>query len=255
MGYTFENSVSSCIQPRVAPSRKQGLRHRVMALTLGSPHVGDLHDRAARLGLPLPAGSNRRERIHRIRELKTLFIHVPKNAGTSIATLLYGRSECHNSIRYYERAAPDLFTDGITRFAIWRDPVERFLSAYDFARHGGGRNVALHAHFQKVYSQFRSVSDAIDHLASVSDPYRLDHVFRPQSWYLLDKSGKCGVDYLFPLRSVGRVPDLIPALRNRSVPRLNVSNRETHTLSPTEATRIRTFYKDDEALRRYLLPI
>ena len=255
MGYTFENSISPYIQSRVAPPRKQGLRHRVMALMLGSPHVSDLHDRAARLGLPLPAGNDRRERIQRIRELKTLFIHVPKNAGTSIVTLLYGRNGSHNSVRYYERAAPDLFTGGTTRFAIWRDPVERFLSAYDFARQGGGRDVALHAHFQKIYAQFRSVSDAIDHVASVTNPYRLDHVFRPQSWYLLDQSGKCGVDHLFPLRGIGRLPAVIPALRNRCVPHLNVSNRRTHTLSPAEAARIRALYKEDEALREYLLPI
>ncbi|WP_227003284.1 sulfotransferase family 2 domain-containing protein [Kozakia baliensis] len=209
---------------------------------------GDIHERATDLGIQLPLGSKRKNRLQQIRAARTLFIHVPKNAGTSISQQLYGRSMRHETARYYFHVAPDLKNPAVSRFAIWRDPVERFLSAYDFARTGGAGLATLHPRFRPLYRQFRSVDDALDHIEQAKSPYELDHVFRPQSWYVCDWNNRLLVDQLIPLTEIPELPKIVPALTGCRIPHLNHTKRTTLRATPHQIDRIRRFYAQDEQL-------
>ncbi|GAJ30602.1 sulfotransferase family 2 domain-containing protein [Acidomonas methanolica] len=225
------------------------LLHRAAQALFRVRNFNDIHERAAELGLRLPLGSKRLDRLEAVRRSRTLFIHVPKNAGTSINALLYGRVMRHETARYYHHVAPDLFRPDIVRFAIWRDPVERFLSAYDFARRGGGRHVRIHPRFAAVYRQFRSLEDAIDHVAASRSPYGLDHVFRPQSWYLTDRRGQLLVERIFAFSRIDALPEHIPALAGSTIPHLNDTQRGTYVPTESQSRRIRALYRHDEMLR------
>ena len=207
----------------------------------------DIHEWMARRGIPLPMGGKRRERMALVARRGVLFIHVPKNAGTSIATALYGRTLTHQSMRYYQDVVPDLARD-LPSFAILRDPVQRFLSAYSYARDGGTRDRTVAPGFRDLYMGFRSLDDALDHVEQARSIYAMDHIFRPQSWYVTDRAGRQAVRHLLRIEDVAHLPDLMPELGPVRLPRLNEGR--PHGLVPTarQRARILAAYHQDIAL-------
>ncbi|MFW7268226.1 sulfotransferase family 2 domain-containing protein [Gluconacetobacter sp. Hr-1-5] len=207
----------------------------------------DIHEWTARAGIRLPMGRRRRERMALVARRGILFIHVPKNAGTSIATALYGRTLSHQSIRYYQDVAPELARD-LPSFAILRDPVDRFLSAYSYARNGGTRDRTVAPEFRDLYMGFRSLDDALDHVEQARSIYGMDHIFRPQSWYVADRAGRPAVRHLLRIDDMAHLSDLMPELGPVRLPRLNEGR--PHGLVPTERQRARILaaYQQDVAL-------
>src|SRR5580658_494468 len=131
----------------------------------GVHHYDDVFEKVARWRLfSAGRGGLLRRRIDRtVLGGRLLFIHVPKNAGTSIAAALYGRSLGHKTAHFYHTAAVDFFRDAEV-FAVLRDPVERFLSAYWFIRNQGGDQVAVEAGFAKKLAGVETVDDLLDFL-------------------------------------------------------------------------------------------
>lgn len=109
-------------------AEEPGLPQRLLCTAFRVRQYNDVHARAADLRLRLPLGRKRLQRLARIREAGVMFIHVPKNGGTSICDLLYGGIMMHETWRYYHHVAPALCRS-LPSFAIWRDPVKRFVSA------------------------------------------------------------------------------------------------------------------------------
>ncbi len=115
--------------------------------------ASDIHERATDLGLPLPPGPRRRGRLARIAERGLLFIHIPKNGGTSISQTLYDTHIGHNTIRYYRAALP-MMIETMPIFAVLRDPADRFLSAYRHATQGEAADTTISAAFREAYRSF-----------------------------------------------------------------------------------------------------
>jgi Sulfotransferase family len=180
---------------------------------------------------------------------KALFIHVPKNAGTSIAKALYGFSTGHKTAYFYRKADPALF-DGVIAFAVLRDPVERFLAAFSFIQNGGGDEVAIEPGFATILKNKKTVDSFLDFIdANMFDIYRLDHVLRPQSWYLMDSSGNLIVKNIFVLGFHDN--ELRNFLWELGVPRLQVLNqtrRKPTALTPLQLDRVRAIYQLDITL-------
>lgn len=66
-------------------------------------------------------------------EHEAIFLHIPRNAGTSIIEAL-DMYECrHHTYKYYQRKYPQKWEDYLT-FSIVRHPFNRFVSAYNYAR-------------------------------------------------------------------------------------------------------------------------
>ena len=74
-------------------------------------------------------------------EKKLIFIHIPKNAGTSIIKAMGFENICtgvenlymDKSIEKYKEHYQDYWND-YTKFTSIREPIDRFISAYKFAR-------------------------------------------------------------------------------------------------------------------------
>ncbi|GBQ29143.1 hypothetical protein AA12717_3160 [Gluconacetobacter sacchari DSM 12717] len=207
----------------------------------------DIHEWTGRAGVRLPMGAKRRDRMALIARRGALFIHVPKNAGTSVATAVYGQPVSHESIRYYQGVMPDM-ARALPSFAILRDPVDRFLSAYSYARNGGSRDRMVASGFRDRYMRFRSLDDALDHVEQAGSVYGMDHIFRPQSWYVADRAGRCLVRHLLRMDDIARLSDRVPGLGTVRAPHLNEGR--PHGLVPTDRQRARilAFYRRDVAL-------
>ncbi|WP_395390908.1 sulfotransferase family 2 domain-containing protein [Novosphingobium sp. BL-8A] len=248
--------MATVLQPPVLDrtSGTAGL-NRVIASAFGVRLVSDVHERLSRWGLRPWLDAKRRERLHRIRASGLLFIHVPKNAGTSISERLYGAQTKHATALYYSRVAPDVLA--LPSFAIIRNPVERFLSAYRYARTGGTRHRSVSQPFLGRYGSFRSIDDAIDHLAAARSLFDIDHVFRPQAWYLLDAHGQQAVDRLIPYERIGEIGRLLgrPSLDNLPLfNRCDASCERSGELpGRAQLDFLHSFYARDFALRETAL--
>jgi hypothetical protein len=221
-----------------------GLVRKAIMRRCGVSLVGDVYERACERGFGLPIDGKRRRKLRQIRRARTLFIHIPKNAGMSIAHALYGEQIKHATIRYYAKAAPRLLWR-TPSFAVLRDPVARFVSAFNYAQAGGSRHNRISEPFRDRYMAFATVDDALDHLERASDLYQIDHIFRPQSWYITDCKGKVIVDRLFLLEEFDRVRRFLALRSIPDVPHLNHVEKPPMALTAPQIARIRAFYARD----------
>lgn len=231
----------SSFEPRL--NARRHLACRLFGVRL----ISDIHERACDLGIAIPPGRGRRERIARIAEAGLLFIHVPKAAGMSISQALYGTQVKHLSIRLARRLDGGRLA-GLPSFAVLRDPTARFLSAYRYGRAGGTIVNDVAEPFHAIYRGFRSIDDALDHVEKATRPYAVDHIFRPQSWYLADAQGRIGVDHLLTMDDIPDLPRLVPGFPDRAVPCINRGPVIDMPLTAPQRARLRRLYTADFVL-------
>lgn len=217
--------------------------NKLVAHAFGVRLVSDVPERLCRWGIAPRLDAKRRERLSRIRERGVLFVHVPKNAGTSVSHMLYGTQVKHATARYYAKVAPGMLD--LPSFAVVRDPVERFLSAFAYARTGGTCDRIVSEPFRGRYEAFRDVDCAIAHLQRARSPFHLDHIFRPQAWYLQGPDGALAVDRLVPYDRLDEIADMPGLERLGGIPRLNTSKRRACGLSERQEAFVRDFYAAD----------
>lgn len=121
------------------------------------------------------------------------FIHVPKNAGTSIAFTLYGEQIPHFT-------AKQLYMLYRSRFAVWRkfavirDPIDRFISSTNYLLSGG-----INDHCRQVQKKIVSCYPDINDLATSFLDFRCNSLisdihYRPQSEFVLGDENEILVD-------------------------------------------------------------
>lgn len=220
--------------------RAYGLQ-RYLARAFGLRLTSDIYERLCDFGLKPPLDRERRQRLAAILKVGTLFIHVPKNAGMSVSHALYGRQVKHSTIRYYQRVAPEL-ASAAPSFAVIRDPLERFLSAYRYARMGGSGDNVVSLPFRRIYRTLSSIDMTLDHLEAARFPYGVDHIFRAQSWYVLDDAGRVSVGRLILLDDL---ESYMAAAHALVLPRINRGAGGRESLTSAQAERLRRLYRRD----------
>jgi hypothetical protein len=113
-------------------------------------------------------------------DARGLFIHIPKNAGNSVCHALYG-------MRIYHRPAWEIRLFHPIRYRRWfkfavvRDPIDRFLSAYDFLLLGGknGRDAAFRDKYLKDAGDINAFVRSLKDLSIRREVTAYFH-FRPQ---------------------------------------------------------------------------
>ena len=177
------------------------------------------------------------------------FIHIPKNAGTSINFALYGRSFGHKSASLLRAMDPHAYSE-VESFAVLRDPIERTISAYFHVRSGGGSEVRIHPRWAQRLSHIDSFESYLAYLEeNRTNLARLTFVSRPQSHFVCDSRGRVLVNKLFLL---GHDDDALAAfVAERGIfplPRRNWTAQEFLDVSKEQRERIRSLYQDDVKL-------
>lgn len=179
----------------------------------------------------------------------TLFVHIPKCAGQAIAYALYGHTVHHFKISYAKKWDPEFFGRAF-KFAVVRDPVQRYLSAFYYLSHGGRTKGDRHIKEKWLSGHgIDSFAQSLRHLV-VDDEPELFH-FHTQNSFLSDarNSNKILVDRVYRMNelerlisdfsSVSRLPPIGPMQTT------NVSKKKDQWPSKKTLGDLREIYKDD----------
>lgn len=136
-------------------------------------------------------------RAHAWQQAGVIFVHVPKNGGTSINNAVYGRFMGHCRVRDIARIRPDLLRK-LPSLALTRNPWARAYSAYNFARLGASMSdgAQIRQPYRYAISEFESFERFILEWLPERDIDCEDYVFRPQTHFLLDKEDTIGVTHV-----------------------------------------------------------
>lgn len=131
-----------------------------------------------------------------------IFIHVPKNGGTSINQSLYGRFMGHYRVRDIERFRPSLLSS-LPSMAVARNPWARAYSAWNFARLGAAMTDGAQIRNPGKYQirEFETFERFVLEWLPSRSLDQEDYVFRPQSHFVLTCKRDIGVSHF------GRIED------------------------------------------------
>lgn len=168
------------------------------------------------------------------RKAGVIFIHIPKNGGTSIWSELYGLDSMQvgrfgHMPAELARRIDSVFYQNTLSFAIIRNPVERFVSAFNYLRN----NTKWHNDIVGVQPLLQKYSSAIefaDNIESVWERVRKWPHFRPQVEFIRNFEGEIIVDFLIKLECLDSGLRELNERTNICINniKLNLSNGEKH---------------------------
>jgi hypothetical protein len=170
------------------------------------------------------------------------FIHVPRSAGTSIASTLFGRFIGHFTIRQFlAKSSPEVLE--LPRFTIVRNPWDRLVSAYEFARAGRGEDgpqrVMIARPWRYHKSEYADFGTFVREHVAKTNTRQLDGVFRPQLCYILDDKGEMPFDFIGRFDQLEETEAWLAKTLGRPVvlPRFNATRRADYRSYYTDETR------------------
>lgn len=140
----------------------------------------------------------------------SLFIHIPKNGGWSQSMNLYGRFLGHIPASYIlERGNKKLIKKDF--FSYYRDPIERFMSAYNYMMNGSdNKKSSVNFRLKEKLVNLNPI-ECLRYIADLCDKRR-DPIFRTQHFYCCDLSGDQKVA-LTPLTELRDSPELNKSIK------------------------------------------
>lgn len=167
---------------------------------------------------------------------RSIFIHVPKCAGTSVGNALYpGAVLGHKTAAWYQTRFPEKYNDYFT-YAFTRNPWDRVVSAWSFLRRcTGSRQDGRWADLFNIYRDF-------DHF--VYDWLCPDNIIRqihfaPQYLYICDSLGSISLDYVGRLENIDE--DFVKICKAIGI------NAELRKLNKSRDDDYRSYYSDKTA--------
>ena len=132
-------------------------------------------------------------------EKKLIFIHIPKNAGTSIIKALGVENLCMDkTIEQYKEHYGDYWNE-YKKFTVVREPIDRFISAYKFARMDesgwfsatGEEGLEKHHHYELCNEM--NINEYVSYL--YKNPEKFNRWISPQTFIISNENGEKEIDY------------------------------------------------------------
>lgn len=177
-------------------------------------------------------------------ELRCIFLHIPKNGGTSVGRTLFGEyGGNHMPMGSYQLIYDRADFESFHKFCFSRNPYDRLLSGYRFGTRGatrvdGARESQRHVRARKpllvsAFGESESFEQFVLEWVNPANVRIFEHL-RPQHRFACDPSGKLAVDF------VGRVEnfdaDFQTVCERLGVERELMHDRQTHAADSDAAT-------------------
>ena len=179
-----------------------------------------------------------------------ILIHIPKNAGTSVEDALFDYRVRHRTWQEIRDSCPMAWA-ALPKLAILRDPVDRFLSAYDFLN-SGGRNEMDRSFGARMIGQ-KPIEIFLEQFSS-NNRFRNTTMgyfhFRRQSDFICDGEDVM-VDHLIPFHLMAEGLVRIAGIRPQDLAHSNkTTGKRTQRSDLPQASidQINRFYAADVAL-------
>lgn len=183
---------------------------------------------------------------------KCVFIHIPKNAGTSVVDSLFGCDSRHVPWTEYDVANPKKF-QRYFKFAFVRNPWDRVLSAYTFLSRGGMNEADAQWAAENI-SQFKTFESFVCEWVNERSIWEWVH-FKPQHHWICDSRLKSKMDFLGRMESLDSdfqsVCHQLNLRRELPVRNRTRSSNYTEAYTPRMAEIIRDAYRVDIELFNY----
>lgn len=161
-----------------------------------------------------------------LKETYSIFIHIPKSAGTSISRTLYGRTVGHYRAILYKNISTTEY-EKYFKFSIVRNPWDRLVSAYTFVVQNGSKHVRPLPNEIYKSESFSTFDKFITEWLPYQNLFEIDVVFCPQYHFICDNKGKVIVDYIGKFENIdSAMEDVSKQLGcNINLKKLNASDR------------------------------
>jgi hypothetical protein len=187
-------------------------------------------------------------------DTKSLFIHIPKCAGISVSTALYGNlSGGHTTLDEYIRIFEPRNILSYFKFTIVRNPWDRLVSAFHFLK-GGGFGEADRAWAEAELGRHEDFDGFVRGWLNASNIWKWYH-FRPQYHYMLEKHRVIELDFIGRFESLESdfawIAERVGA--RCTLPSINAGRHEPYTEYYCAATRdiVASVYAKDIAVLGY----
>ena len=141
-----------------------------------------------------------RECIKRYEKASCVFIHIPKCAGTSITSQIFGKRVGHFTAQEVKNEMKENF-DKFYSFSVTRDPLSRIYSAYCYIKNNGGTHGGVKHEDYYDNKAFRSFDSFIQEWLAFDNNINKNILFVPQNKYILDQDDKCMLNAIFKIEN------------------------------------------------------
>lgn len=185
---------------------------------------------------------------------KCIFVHIPKAAGLSICQSIFSNYGAgHYSLSDYQNMFSNHIFEQYFKFCIVRNPYSRFESAYYYLKNGGfDARDKLWA--EENLMQYADINEFVKVWLNSKSMFEMVH-FKPQSYFLKDKSGQLNLDFIGRLESIQKDFEIIKEKLEltSNLKKINTAkNKQNKTrLDKVSKDKIYQLYKEDFDLLNY----
>ncbi|CAH7062716.1 conserved hypothetical protein [Vibrio chagasii] len=175
---------------------------------------------------------------------KVIFIHVPKAAGTSICTSIYGIQLGHIMAKDYYLSDPKHYNN-IKSFGIVREPIARFISAYYFLENGG-MNINDKSNYKKYIEKYKDINDFVSNISEDFISNCPVVHFKKQVDFLYYEN-RCIVDFVYKLEDINNIDFINDLNLDIKVGSKNVNSESNlnDKLNDDSIEKIKHLYRED----------
>jgi len=153
------------------------------------------------------------------RRAGVLFVHVPKAAGTSISTALYGRFLGHYRLEEVRSFDPRLI-ETLPTFSVARNPWDRCLSAYRFSKRpeiADGKTPSLNIDVRRELQHFETFDSFLYDWLRGKDVNALDYVFQEQSFFMCNSENEMELEFIGKVERIHEVETWLSDTTGRDI--------------------------------------